>query len=65
MANLPAPVKKGVEEALARLGRPAVIVSSTPVSGGCINHGARLDTSGGPSYFLKWNASAPPRMFEA
>lgn len=65
MAQLPSPVKEGVEGALTRLGRPAVIVSATPISGGCINHGARLDSADGHSYFLKWNASAPPRMFEA
>ena len=65
MAQLPSPVKEGVEGALTRLGRPAGIVSATPISGGCINHGARLDAADGSSYFLKWNASAPPRMFEA
>jgi fructosamine-3-kinase len=36
-----------------------------PVGGGCINHGARLDIAGGASFFLKWNASAPPDLFEA
>jgi len=65
MADLPAPIRDGVESALTGLGRPTRIVSSTPVSGGCINHGARLDTTDGASYFIKWNAQAPPRMFAA
>jgi len=34
-----------------------------PVGGGCINNGARLHTSGGASFFLKTNATAPPDMF--
>ena len=34
-------------------------------SGGCINQGARLDTRAGGSFFLKWNETAPPEMFEA
>jgi fructosamine-3-kinase len=37
----------------------------TAVSGGCINHGARLDMEGGGAFFLKWNPAAPPGMFEA
>ena len=35
------------------------------VGGGCINHGARLDTDAGVSLFLKWNATAPVGMFQA
>lgn len=65
MARLPAPVARGVEESLARLGRSPEIVTVRPVAGGCINHGARLDTADGKAFFLKWNATAPPAMFEA
>lgn len=35
----------------------------TPVGGGCINNGARLETDSGVLFFLKQNASAPPQMF--
>lgn len=62
--SLPLPVKDGVEGALERLGLPARIDGVRTVAGGCINHGARLDAGGG-RYFLKWNASAPPGLFEA
>ncbi len=41
------------------------ITCCVPASGGCINNGARLDTSAGGSFFLKWNETAPPEMFEA
>ncbi len=34
-----------------------------PVSGGCINHGARLVTATGATFFLKTNPAAPPDMF--
>ncbi|HSG06935.1 MAG TPA: fructosamine kinase family protein [Longimicrobiales bacterium] len=64
MQNLPPPVQSGVEDALARLGLDHQIRGLSPVTGGCINHGARVDTAGG-SFFLKWNASAPPHFFEA
>lgn len=64
MPNFPAPVKEGVEDALARLGLSHQVREVSPVTGGCINHGARVDTSDG-SFFLKWNASAPPHFFEA
>ncbi len=65
MAPVPDSVRQAVESALAALGGPSRIQSVTPVSGGCINHGARLDVEGPASFFLKWNASAPPGMFEA
>jgi len=63
--HLPKPVLQGVEDALRRLGMPASVRSVTPVAGGCINHGVRLDVDRGRSFFLKWNASAPPRLFDA
>ena len=65
MAELPAPLRDEVESALTGLGRPTRIASSTSVSGGCINHGARLDMAEGACYFLKWNAESPPGMFAA
>ena len=34
-----------------------------PVGGGCINHGARLVTASGASFFLKTNPTAPADMF--
>jgi fructosamine-3-kinase len=34
------------------------------VGGGCINHGARLETATGQSFFLKTNSSAPADMFQ-
>ncbi len=65
MYHLPPPVRDGVEAALRALGKPGRIREVTAVSGGCINHGARLDVDGGATFFLKWNPSAPPGMFEA
>jgi fructosamine-3-kinase len=34
-----------------------------PVGGGCINHGARLHTTSGATFFLKTNSQAPENMF--
>jgi fructosamine-3-kinase len=34
------------------------------VGGGCINHGARLETESGQTCFLKTNSSTPPDMFQ-
>ena len=65
MYGLPAPVEAGVAESLERLGRNHELVEVRPVSGGCINHGARVETSDGAVLFLKWNPTAPPGMFEA
>ena len=65
MSHLPAPVLQGVQDALRRLGLPSKVLDATPVAGGCINHGAHLTVQGGGSFFLKWNASAPPRLFDA
>ena len=65
MSPLPVPVREGVESILGRLGHAPRIASVTPLTGGCINHGARLSVEGGVEFFLKWNASAPPRFFDA
>jgi fructosamine-3-kinase len=51
-----------VQEWLAGRGCGSV-VSAQPVSGGCINHGQRLVTDSGQSFFLKTNPQAPPDMF--
>ena len=63
MAMIPQPVRTGVEDALAHLGVGGPIRDVVPVTGGCINHGARVD-AGGEAFFLKWNAAAPPHFFE-
>lgn len=65
MSPLPPPVREGVEGALGRLGYAPTIISEMPVTGGCINHGARLTVEGGTDFFLKWNAHAHPRFFDA
>lgn len=62
---LPDPVRAEVSAALGRIGTAGSIVSVSALSGGCINNGVRLDTDNDRSYFLKWNASAPPDMFAA
>lgn len=52
---LPDEVRVGVEDALtSALGTPARIVSSQPLSGGCIHNALEVSTSAGP-LFLKWN----------
>ena len=62
--RLPATVREEVEDGLEDRGRGG-ITSVSAVSGGCINHGCRLDTVDGGSFFLKWNADAPEGMFAA
>jgi len=39
------------------------VTSTHPVGGGCINHGAKLITERGGSFFLKTNTSVPEDMF--
>lgn len=64
--SLPGSVREEVEHAVRRLeGDEASIRVVVPVGGGCINHGTRLETGSGGSYFLKWNPSAPRGIFEA
>lgn len=41
-------------------GEPAAL---RPAGGGCINHGAQLETTSGESFFIKTNARAPADMF--
>jgi protein-ribulosamine 3-kinase len=57
--QLPAEVQQALTH---RLG---TLKSFTPASGGCINNGGRLETSGG-TVFVKWNdAQKFPGMFES
>ena len=39
------------------------VTHTHPVSGGCINNGARLFTASGTTFFLKTNSSLPPDTF--
>lgn len=55
---IPGALRRAVE---AHLGP---IRSATPVGGGCINHGARVETADGP-VFLKYNPQSPAGMFPA
>ena len=64
--RVPAPVLRGVRQALEEeLGGAVEIRSTTSVGGGCINPSARLETTAGEAFFLKWNPSAPVEMFAA
>jgi len=62
---LPGQLEKSVSRALAKAGMGTCIVQATPVGGGCINKGSRIQTNSGTILFLKWNPSGPPGMFEA
>ncbi|WP_420129895.1 fructosamine kinase family protein [Longimicrobium sp.] len=53
-----APLRRALE---TRLGP---VRGAAPVSGGCINHGMRVELAAGP-VFVKHNADAPPGMFAA
>jgi fructosamine-3-kinase len=46
-----------------RQGGYGEVTAVHPVGGGCINAGARLETSSEQSFFLKQNDAAPPGMF--
>lgn len=63
--SLPDDVRRGVEQALVEHGLGRRITSVQTVGGGCINHGARVETDSGTGLFLKWNRGAPPGMFAA
>lgn len=64
--TLPATVAHSVGSALEDYtGKPARIEAAAPVGGGCINPSARITTDSGENYFLKWNPSSPPDMFQA
>ncbi|HEX2080745.1 MAG TPA: fructosamine kinase family protein [Longimicrobium sp.] len=55
---IPDAVRRAVE---ARLGP---VRGASPVSGGCINHGMRVELADGP-VFVKYNPDAPPGLFAA
>jgi len=56
---IPDDVKSQLRQALS-----LDISASQRVSGGSINQSAKITLSDGTDYFLKWNRSADPRMFE-
>jgi fructosamine-3-kinase len=59
-------VTRAVEATLETSAGHAVrVMEARPIAGGCINAGSRLRTDRGDVFFLKWNPSAPPGMFEA
>jgi len=63
---VPEPVLSAVTDLLReRLGKGTHLAPPSPVGGGCINPSARLETTGGEAFFLKWNPGADPGMFEA
>ena len=62
---LPASVRRSVQEALAGAGSAVTVRAERPLGGGCINPSARIETSDGASFFVKWNPDAPLEMFEA
>ena len=45
------------------IGSGISLYSATPIGGGCIHNGTKLVTSKG-NFFLKWNNSSTPDMFE-
>jgi fructosamine-3-kinase len=63
---IPAEIKKEIESRLSEIsGSKILIMTFTPVTGGCINYCFHLETSSG-AFFLKYNdASAYPNMFKA
>jgi len=57
--------RKAIAAALsAALGRRVRVDRWQSVGGGCISHASRIDTDAG-QFFVKWNAEAPPDLFEA
>jgi protein-ribulosamine 3-kinase len=57
---VPSSIKERVSEVLK-----IQLKNLSSVSGGCINHGGKLQTSGG-NFFIKWNdGNRYPKMFEA
>jgi protein-ribulosamine 3-kinase len=57
--------RKAIVGALAAaLGRGVRVDRWQAVGGGCISHASRIDADAG-TFFAKWNAEAPPDLFEA
>jgi fructosamine-3-kinase len=70
--TLPARVVADVSRALADIqerGLGTRIVRESPLGGGCIHRGTRIETDSGATLFLKWNdyskGEVPAGMFEA
>src|SRR5688500_13184441 len=57
-------MERAVEAAVREaLGDPSLKVKKlAAVSGGCINHAVRAETSAG-DFFVKWNDECPPEIF--
>jgi protein-ribulosamine 3-kinase len=55
--------KDKIIETLHLLGVSSTTIQLEPLHGGCINHAARL-TAGNHTFFIKWNESPPPGMFQ-
>ncbi|MDZ7780972.1 MAG: fructosamine kinase family protein [Gemmatimonadota bacterium] len=62
---LPEELRHGVEQALRTREQSPRIVRVEPVAGGCIHNGCLIVTDTGSEWFLKWNRTVPPGMFEA
>jgi len=62
---LPSDLEESIRSALEEHGLGRRIERVVEVAGGCINHGARVDTDSGASLFIKWNTAAPPGLFDA
>jgi protein-ribulosamine 3-kinase len=59
--TLPGPVQAGVERAIEEwTGRPATVLRSAAVGGGCISPTARIETDSGDTFFLKGSAPGLP-----
>ena len=55
-----------VQDAIARIaGASATVTQATPVSGGCIAGGTRIDLSDGSSWFVKRSSRLPRDTFSA
>jgi fructosamine-3-kinase len=63
--SLPNSLVEPLGRALREHGLGRRVERVREVAGGCISHGALLETDSGASLFLKWNATAPPGMFDA
>ncbi len=58
-------LRADIEEAVGKTtGTPAKVVSMQSAGGGCINNASVLDLEDGRRFFLKWNPSPLPKMFE-
>lgn len=63
MSPLPTGLRQQVEAELHARGDGIRAVDR--ISGGSINHGARLETARGKHFFLKWHPAAPSGMYPA